>query len=155
MPIRVDVKEGHVGYVCLFIFLIGAFIYDVGYCRIPNRWNVCGIVMGVSISCAKFGIYGLFYSVLGALLPIIMLFVLFVVRCIGAGDIKLYAVVGAYLWLKVVWIIVCSFILVAIYGVVKWPIHAVCGKKGGLSRIRMAIPILLSTVIYLLGGPFV
>ena len=60
----------------LLAVVLGAAVYDVRYRRIPNWLTVGGILIGLA---AAFGVY----------------FLLYALRAMGAGDVKLMAAVGA------------------------------------------------------------
>ncbi len=80
----------------LFGLLLLAAIYDVRYRRIPNWLNLSGVILGLGINWfigrPEAGIlFGL--SGLGVAFGLYM--VLYLVRAMGAGDVKLMAAVGA------------------------------------------------------------
>jgi prepilin peptidase CpaA len=75
--------------------IIGA-VYDVRSSRIPNWLTYLGLGMALAIRGLWGGWPGLKQGLWGALLGGGVLFLFFLVRGIGAGDVKLMAAVGAW-----------------------------------------------------------
>lgn len=81
-------------YIVVFLILIIATIQDFRCSKISNIL----VILGYSISF----IYQVIYEVnillwlCGILLPIVMLFLLFYLKMIGAGDVKLLSVIGGF-----------------------------------------------------------
>lgn len=97
--------------------MLGISIYlDIRYRRISNTYNLCWMIYGLIFSAISFS-DGLLYSLLGMAIPVVGLMVLFKAKVLGAGDIKLLAAVGSFLGLQVLWVIVYSFVMCALYGV--------------------------------------
>lgn len=139
-------------YVCLFIFLLGAVGYDIDVRRIPNNWSLFWGLSGIFLSCRKYGLHGCLYGLLGILLPFFVLFVLFVWRVIGAGDIKMLSVIGTFLWLDVGWIMLYSFVLAAAYGFIVLIARMYRKRPFSWTRICMSIPITFGTILWIAGG---
>lgn len=79
----------------LLALLVAAAIYDVRYRRIPNWLTVSGVVVGFLINGligAPEG--GLLFALQGLAAGFGMYMVLYVLRAMGAGDVKLMAAVG-------------------------------------------------------------
>lgn len=100
----------------VFILLLGAVILDLKTGRIPNCYNGIWFIYGVVLSVISGGLKGLVVGAAGGLIPVIGLMVLFAFRVLGAGDIKLFAVVGTFVGLDVIWIVIYSFLLCGLYG---------------------------------------
>lgn len=91
----------------LFILGAGAY-YDIREQRIPNRWVVLGIVSGILLGIVQSGqLWGAeaFWVVplrffLRVFITTAVFFPLFLCRMIGAGDIKLAALIYGYLGFK-------------------------------------------------------
>jgi prepilin peptidase CpaA len=80
----------------LVIFLIQAACFDIKSRRIPNKLVGVGFALSLSLHICwgsdPFSAWGL-----GLLLGFGMLFPLYLVRAMGAGDVKLMAMAGAFL----------------------------------------------------------
>lgn len=85
--------------ILLFIALalaITAAIFDVQQRRIPNWLTYPGIVSGMLLRGVLLGWKGLIGAVEGCLLLGGIMFLFYVVRAMGAGDVKLMAAVGSW-----------------------------------------------------------
>ncbi|MGE5553691.1 MAG: prepilin peptidase [Betaproteobacteria bacterium] len=76
--------------------LVVAVVSDVRRRRIPNLLTFPSLAMGLFLGTVEAGWAGLGTSLLGALLGAGLLFLPFALGGIGAGDVKLMAVVGAF-----------------------------------------------------------
>jgi prepilin peptidase CpaA len=80
----------------LFIPLAIAIIYmDVRYRRIPNKLVFATLMAGLSLNLVFRGWHGLASSLEGMGVAFLMMFMLHLVGTMGAGDVKLFAAVGA------------------------------------------------------------
>ena len=69
--------------------------YDVRYRRIPNAFVLATLVSGVAINGIFGGLPGLYTSLSGCALAFVLMFMLHVFGAMGAGDVKLFAAIGA------------------------------------------------------------
>jgi len=91
----------------LAAWLAGAVWFDLRERRIPNPWVAAGIVCGVALQALapagaglfdrSWGGLGLLQALLGAAAGLALFMPLYVLRALGAGDVKLLAMVGAWL----------------------------------------------------------
>ena len=83
----------------LIVLLIMAATYDYTTYRIPNWLTASGTLFGVIYNTAvPFSPHtGLLWSIEGLLLGLFMLLPLYALRIMGAGDVKLMAMTGAFL----------------------------------------------------------
>jgi len=80
----------------LLAVVLGAAVYDVRYRRIPNWLSVSGVVFGLALNTFLYqGWPGLRLSLGGLAAGFGVYFVLYALRAMGAGDVKLMAAVGA------------------------------------------------------------
>jgi prepilin peptidase CpaA len=79
----------------VLILLLFAVYFDREYFKIKNEIVLAGLVAGVLTNLLNEGVKGILDSMLGIVLPIILLFILFALKMLGAGDLKLFAAVGA------------------------------------------------------------
>ncbi|MFP3155726.1 A24 family peptidase [Lachnospiraceae bacterium ZAX-1] len=93
---------------------------DVKTGRISNRLICFGLSSGCLIQIYDLGMKGIFIFLLNVSLPVIFLFLLFQMHALGAGDIKLFSVIGSIFNLKVtVWCILASFVVGAVFAICK------------------------------------
>ncbi|SFB09473.1 prepilin peptidase CpaA [Acetitomaculum ruminis DSM 5522] len=105
----------------LILLLLLAVFYDFQTLKISNKIIITGLIIGLT---GQLYFRGLLAGTLnffeGIMIPLIILIPLFVFSMIGAGDIKLLAVVGAFLGYKAVFdCIIISFLLGAVLALVK------------------------------------
>jgi prepilin peptidase CpaA len=77
------------------IFIVFAFISDVRNSKLPNKLTMCGTIVGVLFHTWTQGWNGLLFSLLGACTGFLVLLVLYLLGALGAGDVKLFAAIGA------------------------------------------------------------
>ena len=106
-------------------------IYDIRSYRIPNPLVLIGICIGSVHSFYSGSWNGLFQSMLGIVFPITLLIILHRLRMLGAGDIKLFAVIGGSIGFSVWKVMLYSFIA----GGVLAAIH-MCFHQSLVSRMK-------------------
>jgi prepilin peptidase CpaA len=84
------------GHWLLLAFVTVAAIVDWRTSRLPNALTFSGLACALAASVLAQGI-GLLDAVLGAASAFVLLFPLWMMRVTGAGDVKLLAMVGAFL----------------------------------------------------------
>jgi len=98
----------------IFIPLALSITYmDVRYRRIPNRQVLIILLCGVAVNTFFGAWHGLFVSLLGIVIAFGLMFSLHVLGTMGAGDVKLFAAIGAVLGSSFV---VQTFLIVAVTG---------------------------------------
>jgi prepilin peptidase CpaA len=80
--------------VLIAIVLVAA-IYDLRLKRIPNWLNLSGVVLGITVNTLLFGRTGFMLAVFGIMFSLLIYVPLYLIRGMGAGDVKLMAAVGA------------------------------------------------------------
>lgn len=83
--------------VLLVLFLAGAAWWDVKSYRIPNRLIWVGLLAGLMMHVYLYAWSGLLESVQGILVGMAWLLPFYLLRAMGAGDVKLMGLVGAFL----------------------------------------------------------
>lgn len=89
--------------VCVLTLLVLAAAADAKTCRIPNKITLPFTAAGFVINMALAGGAGFVQAAAGWLLPVFVLFCFYVLRMLGAGDIKLLGAVGAIFGCRFVW----------------------------------------------------
>ena len=92
----------------LVVLLVVAAAVDLRTMRIPNWLTLAGAVLGLVFSAAipwellgwRWGLQGMAWAFGGMLVGILALLPLYVLRVMGAGDVKLMGVVGAFVGLQ-------------------------------------------------------
>lgn len=126
---------------------------DVRYRRIPNVVVLATLIIGLIINIIFGGLNGMFSSLGGCALAFSMMLMFHIFGAMGAGDVKLFAAIGAILGLKLV---LPTFLIVvllggalAIYsmvraGIVRATMHNVLmifvGLLPGFQMPRFAVP---------------
>ena len=83
--------------------------------RVVNGFICMGLVLGLYYQIRTCSARGMMIYVLGILVPFFLLLPLFYFRMLGAGDIKLFCVLGSILgYERIVRVMVCSFFLGAL-----------------------------------------
>ena len=110
----------------MFVYLLTAVFFDLRTYKIPNFVHYFFLMARLPFFWPE-GIASILPSVVGLILPIAVLFPLFIIRGIGAGDIKICSVVCCYfgygiVW-RLLWITLCISAVLAvikiIFGVLK------------------------------------
>lgn len=90
--------------ILLFGLLICAAVSDARSRRIPNKLTMTGTALGLLYSAfVPFWLgHGLLWSLGGCLVALVLLFPLWMMRILGAGDVKLMAMVGSLVGLDAI-----------------------------------------------------
>ena len=96
--------------VCLFVslILILAAVIDGWKLKVPNWITFPMIIGGWIVSAYLFGWGGLFSSLIGTGIGLILLLPAYAIGGMGAGDVKLLAGVGAWVWGTVTFFSFCA-----------------------------------------------
>jgi prepilin peptidase CpaA len=87
--------------------------YDGRYRRIPNPFVLAALVGGVIINALANGLPGVVTSLEGCALAFALMLVLHIFGAMGAGDVKLFAAIGAIIGAPLV---VPTFVVVVLTG---------------------------------------
>lgn len=83
--------------IILLIIMSMAVITDIRSYKIPNKYILTGFISGMGIRYFQEGFQGLFTALFFMVIIFIFLFPFFLMHGIGAGDIKLFCMMTAYL----------------------------------------------------------
>lgn len=106
---------------CLVLaVLVPAVIMDLCIQKVKNWLIAAGLMLAAVFNIYEAGASGIPGYIAGVIFPAAMLFVLFLFRVLGAGDIKLFSVIGGFVGVKSVFLcIVASFVLGAFLALAK------------------------------------
>lgn len=101
------------------VIALVAGIYDIRYRRIPNWLVLPGFLLGILLNGFLYFGEGLWRSAAGVGLALVIYFPLYLLRGMGAGDVKLMAALGAMVgWQNWIVIFIVSGILGGIFAVI-------------------------------------
>lgn len=86
--------------VLLFSFLSLAAGQDIRSGKISNRLIVLGMVFGGCLQVLQHHAEGIYFFLRNISVPIILFYLLFQMRVLGAGDIKLFSMMGSILTIQ-------------------------------------------------------
>ena len=138
----------------LTVFLTGAAAGDSYSGKIRNYWILPACIAGLLNGINAPGVYS------GCLLTLAVLFPLWYIRALGAGDIKTLAALALWFPMKEFWrCVFASFVIGAAIGAARIAAENVrsaetcSARPGKLHTIHFALPILISFLLHL-GGAF-
>lgn len=150
------------------ILLIGATLIDFKFYRIPNWLVIVGTIMGLMLHPDNLG-----KKILQMMVVFIVFYPFFLIKGIGAGDIKLFMMLSLYFEKEKIFLIVAiSFFLAAVISIIKILFDRnareqlykglgflrklvitktldpyECNKTNKNTMVRMSLPITIATVI--------
>ena len=142
-------------YLILLGFLFRAVYTDMTQTRISNRLIVFGLLIGFIFRLWSEGSMGVLFYVINIFIPVIFLFLLFQVRALGAGDIKLFSMVGAFISTKkLLKLMVLAFCVGALLGICKiiYQFIFLRFELRRLTQIHFSPAILIAYVLVVGGG---
>ncbi len=109
--------------------------------RIYNGWILFGILTGLFFHMQEGGWYGVCSAVIPMIIPFILLYPIYKIGALGAGDIKLFMVSGSFLKTEqLVHVIIVSFFAAALFSLMK-----MISEKNCKERTRYLLSYLLET----------
>lgn len=122
----------------LALIVAPAAIIDLRWRRVPNWLTVSGVVLGIALHTILSHTDGLWFSLKGLGLAFLIYLPLYLLRGMGAGDVKLMAAVGSIVgpanWLQI-------FVLTLVFGAVAAIILVLA--KGRVKRTLRNIGVIL------------
>ena len=102
------------------MILIAAVVFDLKTGRIPNKLILTGYLAGILLQVIESGPAGIFIFFQRAGSPIMLLYVLYYIKALGAGDVKLYSVTAVYFpFSQMKYVFLYSFLLGAAASLVR------------------------------------
>ena len=95
----------------LLCLLAAAAWMDIRTRKISNRLILSGWMLGCIRNLLEYGWKGSIYFLIQISLPVLIFYLLFLMHALGAGDIKLFSVIGSCIGLKgLVKVVIFSFL---------------------------------------------
>lgn len=138
----------------LLMIVVLAVVTDFREGRISNRLIALGLFTGLIFHILGEGSIGIVHFLVNISIPVILLFLLFQLRALGAGDIKLFSVVGGFLELRQLFMVMlAAFFVASVIGSGK----LLCKKRsagktnGNRTLIHFSLAILIGYVVVVWG----
>ena len=129
--------------VVLSALLFFAALTDMMKNKIYNKYAVAIFAAGLLMSVVTGGIGALPVALLSALITFVLMLPVYLIRGIGAGDVKLLTGASAFLTpAQLPAFIGISFVLAAVYGAGRLIV-----SRGKRRTIRFAVPVFLSGIM--------
>lgn len=104
----------------IFILLAAAVIMDFQYDKIFNEWILITLITGLSYRAWTGGVSGTVQAVIYMTIPFMLLYPLFMIGGLGAGDIKLLAVISCFFTLRQIFsCLIITFLIGAVFSFLK------------------------------------
>ncbi len=111
--------------------LLAAAVSDIRTGRISNQLIFAGLSFGIIFRVWNMGAFGIAVFIIHITIPVILFSVLFLMRVLGAGDIKLFSVISSVCtYQQLFYCIVASFLAGAVLALLK---------TGGFKKLRVRI----------------
>lgn len=116
--------------IYLLLIVTGAVVFDLSTDTIPNKYLIAGFIFLSFQKIIEVGTVGFGVGVLSGVMPMVILFPLFVLGLMGGGDIKLIGIIGFYLPIDKLMIVLAVSVFVAgfisIVKLIRFGIHGDC-----------------------------
>lgn len=107
-------------YICLVFFLLLALKQDLKSYKIPNSIILIGYLLSLLFFHQEYEWTSIYKWLGSIIIPILILFPLFFIKALGAGDIKLFSVIGGFFGtFYAMQIIAISFVVGAVLSLVQ------------------------------------
>jgi prepilin peptidase CpaA len=81
--------------VLLFLIVVPAALFDLKERRVPNWITFSGVILAIALNSFLYETAGFWFALKGLGIAMLVYFPLYMLRAMGAGDVKLMAAVGA------------------------------------------------------------
>lgn len=135
-------------YLIILILLFRTVYTDFKEDKIRNKDLVICLILGLMISVLNGKIVEM--ETIGiSFLVVLSLFPLFLLKGLGGGDIKLFAVLTFFYKRKILWIIIVSFFIGGIIGIIQIIYQKIKKKEIYIKkeRIHFSFPIAIATFL--------
>ncbi|MTI47484.1 signal peptidase I [Sporosalibacterium faouarense] len=134
----------------VIVLLTLALLSDICTYKISNKIVYPFICIGIITNTLFNGIEGFKESLIGVIVPLVLLLILFAFRMLGAGDIKLFSAIGSIMGGNfILFAIAYSFIF---GGIISFLLIIL--RKNGVSRIKYLLNYLKNSFLTLKAFPY-
>ncbi len=136
------------------MLLVLAVMTDFRERRISNRLIAFGLFIGLILRILGEGSAGIVHFLVNISIPVILLFLLFQLRALGAGDIKLFSVVGGFLETReLLAVIAVAFLAASVIGLGKLLYQKLSARKtdGNRTLKHFSLEILIGYIVVVWG----
>lgn len=116
------------------LLITAAFVTDIRTMKIPNKLTITAMITGLIVHGIQGGWLGLAFAGKGLLAGFFILLIMYWIGAVGAGDVKLFGGIGA--WMGTLFTVQCVVYSVLIAGLIGLLISL--WRKETMSRIRRA-----------------
>lgn len=107
-------------YLLLLLLLLIAVYTDMTKTIISNRLIIVGLILGLFFRVFGEEKAGILVYIVNISIPVILLYLLFCTHALGAGDIKLFSMIGAFISTEqLLQIMLMAFVAGAVMGIMK------------------------------------
>lgn len=141
--------------------LLGAVFLDISSRKITNQFIILSLAIGCNWQIITNGLEGMIEIILVMGITMLLLYPIYLLKGLGAGDVKLFCVIGCFLAREeLIKSIIVSLVIGAIMGIFiltknkRWVpllLEVKEGRNITRTEIHFSIPILISTLIQI-GG---
>lgn len=123
----------------LLIVLAVAAVTDLFFDKVYNEWILLSVMTGLSCAVWQGGVKGLLWAGIAMTVPVIILYPLFMIGGLGAGDIKLLAAAGCFLTVRgILTCLALSFLIGAAISLLK-----MLAERNFLQRMKYLLSYIL------------
>lgn len=133
----------------IIILLVRSIWTDIKEDKIKNLDLFIGLSIGIFLNIMEGGWVHIWNDIKLSILIIFILFPVFLIKGLGGGDIKLFAVLAIFYSKNIVFLIIVSFFTGAIIGIGKMILRKIKNEKFYIKNEKMnfSIPIGIATLI--------
>lgn len=138
-------QHNPIATLCLLAFVSAVAVVDLRTRRIPNRLALTGAVCGLASNLASAGAPGALISGAGLLVGLAAFLPFYLLRGMGAGDVKAMAAIGAFVGAKGTlvaagWTLVAGGIAALLIVATRWALPLLVSAAGGGAAGRRPTP---------------
>ena len=125
--------------VILFLLLAIAVVQDIYSGRVSNKLILLGLVFGFISKIWDCGAGGIYFFLRNIFVPVVVFYLLFLMHVLGAGDIKLFSMIGGILTIQELFL--CMWYSLIAGGVIS--LFCLLADKNRVIKLRNACIYLL------------